>query len=145
MAPTPTPTARHAIGAITRVPREPAQHSTAPRDVRADQASTNQVAIGGERRRTKNMSRTAPPTPLMRAACSHAEDALVFAIEAVDAVLHEDGCALEYPALVAGYMAVVAGTYQALTIRDAVDAFIEAQEEKAKREKYALCVPTLKQ
>ena len=38
------------------------------------------------------MSKTKPPTPLMRAACSHAEDALILAIEAVDYVLGENFC-----------------------------------------------------
>jgi hypothetical protein len=76
----------------------------------------------------------------MRAACSHAEDALHLAIEAVDNLLHEDGCALEHPELVTAYMSVAGAAYTALTIRDAVDAFLEKQEAKANAEKYALAV-----
>jgi hypothetical protein len=69
------------------------------------------------------------PTPLMRQACQHAKAVLITAIEDVYDALGETGCALEYPAVLAGYMQVAAGAYQ-LTIRDAIDAFIEAQEAR---------------
>jgi hypothetical protein len=87
---------------------------------------------------------THKPTPLMQAARLQARAALAMAIEDVDAELDSDGCALEYPHLVLGYMVAAGAAYQALSqrdaISDAVEAFLVGQEERAKREKYALAV-----
>ena len=68
-------------------------------------------------------------TPLMKQACAQAEAVLHLALDAVDSVLHEDGVAIENQQLVAAYMNVAGAAYTALTIRDAIDHFIESQEE----------------
>jgi hypothetical protein len=75
-------------------------------------------------------------TPNMRAATEHAQEVLLTAIQDVDIALEGHGCALEYPQLVQGYMAVAGAAYIALTISDAVEHFIEAQEAFAKRHVY---------
>ena len=64
-------------------------------------------------------------TPLMKQACAQAETVLHIALDAVDAALREDGCAIENQQLVAAFMNVAGAAYTALTIREAIDHFIE--------------------
>ena len=73
-------------------------------------------------------------TPLMKQACFQAEAALALAVQAVDDLLHEDGAALEHLELVVAFMSVAGAVYTALTIRDGVDAFCEAQSQPVKSE-----------
>jgi hypothetical protein len=67
-------------------------------------------------------------TPLMGTACEHAASVLAAAIQAVDDALGEDQAAIQFPGLVEGYMTAAGNAYVALTIRDAVDAFLDGQE-----------------
>jgi branched-subunit amino acid transport protein len=79
----------------------------------------------------------ANPTPKMSTAFEHAQDALLMAIRAVDNVLvAHNRCAWNNPELVVGVMNVAGQIYTALTIHDAVSTFIEAQDERSRRERY---------
>jgi hypothetical protein len=67
-------------------------------------------------------------TPLVRASLQHAEAALILAIQVVDDVLDDyHGCALEHPQLVTAVMMFAGNSYQALTIRDGVDAIMDRE------------------
>jgi hypothetical protein len=73
------------------------------------------------------------PTPLIQAACEHAEAVLAVAVQSIDNMMHEDGAAIEHSELIAGFMAVVAGAYQALTLRDGIDRFWIGKKKLAAR------------
>jgi hypothetical protein len=82
----------------------------------------------------------------MKSACHHARAVLAEAIQAVDDVVGDNDCAIDgHQQLVTAYMSAAGAAYVALSVQNAVEMFCEYQEEKTKREKYALCVPTLKQ
>jgi hypothetical protein len=66
-------------------------------------------------------------TPLTRVSPQHAEAALILAIQAVDDVLDDYGCALEHPELVTAVMMFAGNAYLALTIRDGVDAIMDRE------------------
>ena len=74
-------------------------------------------------------------TPLMKQACAQAETVLHIALDAVDAALREDGCAIENQQLVAAFMNVAGAAYTALTIREAIDHFIEFTGRGSRRER----------
>jgi hypothetical protein len=77
------------------------------------------------------------PTPLMSTAFEHAQDALILAIRTVDNVLRDRNlCAFNNPELVVGVMNVAGQVYTALTIQDAVSTFIDAQDERAREQRY---------
>jgi hypothetical protein len=76
----------------------------------------------------------------MSGATEHACSVLAHAIHDIDNMLGNDGCALEYPFLVTAYCQIVAGSYQALTLSDAIEHFLTRQDELneafAKRHQY---------
>jgi len=80
------------------------------------------------------------PTPLMKSACEHAEAVLAHAVQSIDNMMGEDEAAIEHPELILGFMTVAGAAYQALSLRDSIEAFLEAQERRAEREKYALTI-----
>jgi hypothetical protein len=78
----------------------------------------------------------ANPTPKMSTAFEHAQDALMMAIRTVDNVLRDHNRFANNPELVVGVMNTAGQVCTALAIQDAVSTFIDAQDERSRRERY---------